>query len=412
MPSKKTEIAIVGTGAVGLITALTLATTCPFKITLFGRKLGGPNLTKDTRTTAFMPPSLNLFENIGILDRLLKNAAPLKGLRLIDDSGSLFRTPDCCFMADELGLRSFASNIPNSDLLSVLTEKIEASDQINWIANQDVSAISTTEDWVHLEYGDNCTIEAKLCIGADGRNSICRKSAGINSKQWSYEQSAIACGMEHKNRHNGISTELHRGTGPLTLIPLKEHHSSLVWSLKPEQANDMALKSDEEFISALTKASHNILGEITTVGKRVAFPISCLTVEKFAANRIALVGESAHALSPIGAQGLNLGVRDCAHLADCIKSQAQETRDPGHRAVITSYNQSRKIDVQSRTQATDILNKSLILPFLPYKIMRYAGLHLIKHLKPLREIIMQEGMGASKSGATLLNKISELEATN
>ena len=139
-----------------------------------------------------------------------------------------------------------------------------------------------------------------------------------------------------------------------------------------------------------------MLGEIKEISNRGSFPISCLTARTFARNRIALVGEAAHTLPPIGAQGLNLGVRDCAHLASCLKTSANGSADPGRLSVLNDYNKSRKFDVWSRTAGTDILNKSLLSTFLPFKAMRYTGLHLLNHLSPLRKLVMQEGIGAAR----------------
>ncbi len=404
-PIEKSDIAVIGAGPVGLITALSLAKQCPYQITLFGIRLSNDELAKDTRTTAFMRSSLNLLANIDVLSESLKTAAPLVGLRMIDDTGSLFRAPDCQFQASELELDAFAQNIPNTDLVTILSQKILDNPSINWISDSNVTKIEPQQDSVILSYADNKYLEVKLCIGADGRGSPSRTAAAIKSKSWQYDQSAISCTLMHEKPHRGISTELHRNTGPLTLIPLSENHSSIVWSLPPPIAKTTAALPDEEFCIELSKASHKILGKIQKVGKRTAFPISCLKVDAFAANRIALVGEAAHALPPIGAQGLNLGVRDCADLVNSIDENVQNTpnqSDPGAKAILDAYNKSRKHDVWSRTYSTDMLNKSLLYQFLPLKAARYAGLHLIKQLSPLRKLMMQEGLGGISNPAPLL----------
>lgn len=389
------DIAIIGTGPVGLITAITLAKETNFQINLFGPKPDENFLAKDTRTTAFMAPSIVLLEKCNIWSDCKENASPLKHLRMIDDCGSLIRAPDCHFSCDELNMTAFAQNIPNSDLNKALISHIENTYQIKWIETQAVTKVKNIDDTIEITTQENETYRAELCVGADGKNSICRSATGIKTTEWQYDQTAIACSFTHQSPHNATSTEIHRKTGPMTLIPLEEHRSSLVWSLTPQDAEKVVALDDQQFSSLLYENSHAILGTITSVEPRVAFPISGLKLEKFAENKIALVGEAAHVIPPIGAQGMNLGLRDAAHLAEILKDHA--SLKGKIQTIEAKYNVSRKSDIFSRTFVVDILNKSLLLNNISLKTMRSAGLTALRNFKQLRQMIMQQGLGDEQS---------------
>lgn len=398
------DIAIIGTGPVGLITAIALSQSSTHSICLFGPKPDQNQIAKDTRTTAFMAPSVTLLQNCKIWEKCKANASPLKNLRMIDDCGTIVRAPDCYFTAQELNMNAFAQNIPNSDLNSALISIIDTSSKIKWIETNAVTKVdhNALSNLVQIETASNEAYTASLCIGADGRNSICRKSAGLEAKSWQYNQTAIACTFTHSSPHNATSTEIHRSTGPMTLIPLEEYRSSLVWSLTPDEAKQVVSLNDEEFSQKLFEYSHSILGQITNVEPRVAFPISGLQLDKFAANRIALVGEAAHVIPPIGAQGMNLGLRDAAHLVNIFKNVSDLNQDLTH--YLDEYTNSRKSDIWSRTFVIDVLNKSLLMNYLPLKTLRSTGLNLLRSFKSLRQYIMQQGLGEDKSLPPLMRE--------
>ncbi len=399
MTDPANTIAIIGTGPTGLLAALAVADATAHKIILLGPCPTEQQRAKDTRTTAFMAPSLNMLENMDLWPELAASAAPLTHLRMIDDLGGLFRAPDCLFSANELDMKVFAQNIPNKDLLDCLITRIKASPDITWLETKAVTDIVSNDDsgeQTHtITTSEKNTCKAAFIIGADGRNSLCRKKSGITATPWRYDQTAIACSFSHEAPHNATSLELHRNSGPLTLIPLKEHHASLVWSLKPGEADRIGTLSDQEFASELTAATHAVWGKISSPGKRVAFPVSGLKVNKFAAKRIALIGEAAHVVPPIGAQGLNLGLRDIAYLTDCLINHPDLK---GNVARLESdYNENRSKDVWSRTTAIDWLNKSLVLSFLPLSAARIAGLNLLNISQTMRRSLMNAGLNGPDS---------------
>lgn len=396
------NISIIGTGPVGLISAIALSKMTDFKITLFGPKLSIDLLEKDTRTTAFMAPSIQLLDKCDIWKNCNQNASPLKHLRMIDDCGSLIRAPECYFSSQELDMPYFAQNIPNSDLNKALIEMILDENKITWIETEAVTNIENNKDNVLITTSEEKTHSADYCIGADGRNSICRQATSIETSKWDYDQTAIACAFTHSEPHKATSTEIHRTTGPMTLIPLEENRSSLVWSLTPKEASRITALDDDEFSSLLFENSHAILGEITSVEPRKAFPITGLKLDKFAENRIALVGEAAHVIPPIGAQGMNLGLRDAAHLIDILKN-AVSNHDLIAK-ITDEYNKSRKTDIMSRTFVIDMLNKSLLLNNISLRSIRTAGLTILRNFKSMRQMIMQQGLGDEMNLPSLMKK--------
>lgn len=398
--NKDYDIAIVGTGPVGLIAALALSylqnqqrgnQNNSHSIALIGPKPTPSQLAKDTRTTAFMQPSLTLLQNLGILAKVRQQAAPLRALRMIDDTGSLLRAPDCHFTAQEVGLPYFALNIPNQLLNTALLEEISRAPDVTWLETSAVTAIEQKANGLLFHLAERKNVTASFCIGADGRNSLSRIAASIETQDWSYDQTAIACAFTHSTPHHSTSIEIHRDTGPLTLIPLKEHHASLVWSLKPEEANRLVNAPEQDFIENLKQASLGFYGDINTIGKRVAFPIKGMKLSTLGQNRIALVGEAAHVVPPIGAQGLNMGLMDVACLIDAIMAQPSPGTAP--QQIIEGYNNLRLSDVHRRTQSIDFLNKSLLQDQLPYQLLRSLGLNLLNTAPPLRRLLMTQGLG-------------------
>lgn len=229
-------------------------------------------------------------------------------------------------------------------------------------------------------------------IGADGRDSLCRTAAGIATMAWRYDQSAIACNFTHSASHDDTCTELHRPAGPLTVVPLPGRESSLVWVERPHECARLLQLADQAFARELEERLQGLLGGIIRLTPRATFPLSGLTVRRFARHRIALIGEAAHLIPPIGAQGLNLGLRDIAALADNVTDAVQTGSDPGDENLLRSYDQARRSDVLSRTAAIDILNRSLLSAFVPIQALRGLALHAMGAVGPLRRFIMRQGV--------------------
>jgi 2-octaprenyl-6-methoxyphenol hydroxylase len=236
---------------------------------------------------------------------------------------------------------------------------------------------------------------AQLVVAADGRNSIAPAAAGIAVRTWTYPQSAIVTSFGHTRPHNAIVNELHRRVGPLTTVPLPGLRSSLVWAEEPQEAQRVTSLDSSAFADLLEDRLQGVLGRISEVGPRALFPLSGSTAERMAARRIALVGEAAHVIPPIGAQGLNLGMRDAAGLAECAADAHASGQDVGGSEMLAAYQRVRGADVAARTAAIDLLNRSLLTDFLPLDILRGTAAHILANSNTLRRLLMQGGLGAA-----------------
>ena len=242
----------------------------------------------------------------------------------------------------------------------------------------------------------------RLVIGADGRRSLCRDAAGIGFDQREYKQVALTVCLKHSRPHRDTSTEFHTPSGPFTLVPLPGNRSSLVWVLDPVEADAIAALDDAELSAEIERASHSILGKIEVEPGRGVFPLSVATASQFAAKRIALIGEAAHVIPPIGAQGLNLGLRDAATIGELAVAAHRAGDDIGGIDVLTRYDKMRRADVGTRTLAIDLVNRTLLTDFLPVQGARGLGLYLIDRIGPLRRALMREGVAPAAAQPRLM----------
>jgi 2-octaprenyl-6-methoxyphenol hydroxylase len=358
------DVAVVGGGPAGLATAIALA-QAGVSTALIARRAP----YADNRTTALLGGSVDFLGQLDVWPRCQDQAAALQAMRLVDDTGRLIRAPEVRFSSDEIGLDAFGYNIDNP---------IEAQDA-------DVA----------IRTAGGQSLSARLVVGADGRHSLCRDAAGIAVRRRALDQAALTFNIGHSRPHRNISTEFHTPQGPCVFVPLPGERCSVVWVASPREAERLIALDDEELSQAAETRSHSILGRIRIEPGRHLFPLGIEQPRQLAQHRIALVGEAAHVLPPIGAQGLNMGLRDAADLADIVREAVLSGEDPGAPAVLKRYHSARRADVASRAFVIDIANRSLLSDFLPVQSLRAAGLHLIGSLGPLRRLAMREGLAPS-----------------
>jgi 2-octaprenyl-6-methoxyphenol hydroxylase len=231
-------------------------------------------------------------------------------------------------------------------------------------------------------------ISASLCLAADGANSAMRKAVGIATDTWSYRQIAIATSFAHSMGHDNVSTEYHKSAGPFTTVPLPENRSSLVWMERPARAEALMAMRDGELAAEIQIETHGGLGLISNLGPRKSFSMKGLTARQFAKDRVILIGEAAHVVPPIGAQGLNMSLRDAALAADLILA----SKDAGSDSLMAEYNALRRAEVLPRQQLIDLMNKSLLLGLLPLEGARALSLSALHYLGPLKRFIMEHGL--------------------
>ena len=391
-----TPIIVAGTGPAGLIAALSLAGR-GLDVVLVGPETG----PEDGRTTALMGPALAFLDQIGVLATLEEHAAPLRAMRIVDATSRLIRSPLVTFRASEIGEEFFGLNIPNRYLNAALATAVASQSGIERRARM-VESWLVEPNRVTATLSDGASVEAALAIAADGRLSKARQAAGIAVSTRAYPQSALVLNFAHTRDHGFTSTEFHTETGPFTQVPLPGQRSSLVWVLRPETAAEMDGLDDLSLSRRVEDAMQSMLGRVTVEGRRQIYPLAATLPFRFAQNRVALVGEAAHVFPPIGAQGLNLGIRDVVDLTEII---SQFPNDPGSSEALAAYDRKRRPDILARAGAVNLLNMSLLSNMLPAQVARSAGLGMIGSFAPLRAFFMREGLKPGSGGASMLTDL-------
>ncbi len=373
------DIAVVGGGLAGLAAAAALGSEAASVLLI------APPRPADQRTTALLGPSIDALRRIGAWRRVA-SATPLRAIRIIDATGRLFRAPEVCFRSEDLDLEAFGYNVPNEDLLRALEEAA---------SGHGVSHLPAAAEGLHSrpEHAEVRTVsgavQARLVVAADGRASAMREAAGIPTRTKRYDQTALVTTLRHAWPHEDISTEFHTRSGPFTFVPLPGNSSSLVWVLDPGEAARLAALPPDELAREIETRSQAFLGAVTVEGPVQTFPLNSLAADRCAAHRLALVGEAAHVLPPIGAQGFNLALRDVAALAELV---AENSADPGSAAVTETYDRRRRADMATRIAAIDALNRTLLTDFLPAQAARSIGLYMLGSIPPLRRFLMRQGL--------------------
>lgn len=385
MPDKY-ETIVVGGGPAGLTAAIALAAG-GLATALIGKRPPHP----DNRTTALLGGSVTALETLGVWELCAAQSAPLRTMRIVDDTGRLWRAPEVKFEAGEIDLDAFGHNIANRDLIAALEQRAAALPNLRLI-DDEVTAVEPDDNAVTVTLKSGSQFSAALVVGADGRRSLCRAAAGIASDERAYKQVALTVIVRHSRPHRDTSTEFHTPSGPFTLVPLPGLRSSLVWVLDPLHADEIAALDDATLAVEIERASHSILGKIELEPGRGLFPLSAATAHKFAANRIALIGEAAHVIPPIGAQGLNLGLRDAATIGERATEAKRADNDIGGDIVLAAYDKQRRGDITTRSVAIDLFNRTLLTDFLPVQGLRGLGLYMLDKIGPLRRAVMREGI--------------------
>lgn len=377
------DIIVAGRGPAGLATACLLAGD-GWRLALIGQRQVGD----DPRTVALMQPSIRLLETIGLWPGTLRQATvPLKRLRIVDDTQSAVSAPELIFDSAEIGEEAFGWNIPLSLLIPALEERARQLGIA--MLEAEVTGADPGGSDVALRTSAGPALSARLIVAADGRGSILRDAAGIGTNAWSYDQVALATSFAHSGNHQNISTEYHRAAGPCTTVPMPDGRSALVWMERPARAAELMALSGQDLAREVQLAIHGELGLVSDIGRRRAFAMQGLVARQFAAHRIMLVGEAAHVVPPIGAQGLNMSLRDAAFAADHV----QGADDPGAPAHLAHYDRIRRRDIQPRQQVIDLMNRSLLSGYLALAGGRTLGLSLVANFPPLRRYIMKQGVG-------------------
>jgi 2-octaprenyl-6-methoxyphenol hydroxylase len=381
------DVFVVGAGLTGMAAAVGFARA--------GRRVisaGAAERLGQGRTVALLGPSVDFLVQLGVWPTPEPHAAPMRGLRIVDDTGSLFAPPPVEFRAREIGRDVFGWNVENAALADALESAAAAQPNLVRIA-ANAAAFDFARERATVTLADGRVFAAALVVGADGRASPSRRAAGIAVWTRRHPHSALTVLIAHARPHGDVSTEFHTRQGPFTLVPLPAapgapHRSSLVWAMSEAEAKRRAALDDAGLAAEIERQARSLLGAMRIEGERGIFPLARQSVRRFAATRLALVGDAAHAFPPIGAQGLNLGLRDVKALIAATLASA----DVGADDALRRYAARRAADVAFRTAAVAALNRSLIADCAPVDLARGLGLAALGAIPPLRRLTMREGV--------------------
>lgn len=382
----KSDIIIVGAGAVGLVAALLLAKQ-GFSISLLEQ--GDPKDhfkgdLVDGHTTALMNNSLSLLKRCDVWDEIEPYTQPMDVLRIKEQDGAFED-----FKASDIGKKTFGRNVPQTPLRAFLLKKVKQQKNITYVPNVELSDVDSG-----IVQSLKTTYEASLVIAADGRKSFCRQAIDVETIDRSYNQTALTFLVDHSLPHDNTSTEIHKIGGPLTFVPLPHNKSSVVWVHKAEEAEALLKLRKQELQQHLQDQSLGILGELTIKTAIVSWLLNALYAKKLYTHRLVLIGETAHGYSPVGAQGLNVSMRDIDTLVDLLVEGRRLGQDIGSEILLARYTRLRKVDTLKRFYGVDGLNFLIRTENNVAQSIREKGIKLISQIKPLKRFFMRQGMSS------------------
>ena len=399
------DIAIVGGGLVGLTASLACASKGAH-VVLIDRDDPAAHLDAafDGRASAIAGASYNMYRHLGIDAALSGHVQPITDILISDGEAGRAPSPlTLHFDGRDLGADTMGFMIENRRLRRALYEAVSNHQNISILAPADITDIETSPASARIAFSSSRQkdINAALLVAADGRNSYCRRRAGIEVDLIHYNQKAIVTTVEHEKPHNGVAHELFLPSGPFAILPITGNRSSIVWSDKSRAVDAAMALPDAAFAAELARRFGSFLGAVKPCAPRWAYPLSLQMAERYTNTRLALIGDAAHAIHPIAGQGLNLGLRDAAALADIVADNRAAGLDIGG-AGLSDFEVWRNFDNRTLAGATDIFTRLFSNNIAPIKHARRLGLGLIDRIPPARTFFMKEAAGHMGDLPTLL----------
>jgi 2-octaprenyl-6-methoxyphenol hydroxylase len=400
---KSQDIAIIGGGMVGLSLAIALGQS-GFDVTVIDADdpVVAVDPAYDGRASAIAHASQQALAGIGAWAGMAGEAAPILDIRVCDGNGRgrvspLFLHYDHRDLAPPGAAAPFGYIVENRVTRRALLRRLSDLGAVRHLAPARVEKLEREPAGcvVHLKGGER--IRARLAVGADGRESPTRSSAGIAATRWAYGQTGIVCTVAHEKPHGGVAHENFLPAGPFAMLPMTDdadgHRSSVVWTEGEALAPAMLALPDDEFSAALQRRFGDSLGRLRLKGGRWAYPLGLLFAQRIVDRRLALVGDAAHGMHPIAGQGLNLGLRDVAALAEVLVEARRLGLDPGDGTVLDRYERWRRFDTMLLLSVTDGLNRLFSNDIGPLRLARDLGLAAVNRVAPLKRFLMRHAMG-------------------
>jgi 2-octaprenyl-6-methoxyphenol hydroxylase len=390
--TERADVLIGGAGFAGLALAIALrqGLGSSFVVTVADPALGRAGA--DARASAIVAAARRLFETIGVWETVADGAQPILDMAITDSRlQDAVRPVFLTFGGDVEPGEPFAHMIENGPLIEALIAK--AKDEGVVLRPAAVADFDLAANRIEVRLSDGDTFAARLLVAADGARSTIRERAGIASHGWAYGQSSIVATVTHERDHHGRAEEHFLPSGPFAILPLKGRRSSIVWTEDAQEAERIVALPDPEFHAELERRFGLHLGEIAAVGLRRAYPLGLAMARAFIAERLALIGDAAHVIHPIAGQGLNMGLKDVAALAEVIVDAARLGLDPGSLAVLDRYQRWRRFDTMAMGIATDGLNRLFSNRSDVLRLARDVGLGLVDRLPAMKRLFIREAAG-------------------
>jgi len=404
MPRSDLDVLIAGGGFAGLTLAIALrqALGGSFLVAVVDPGLGCAAAGHDERASAIVASVRRLFETLGVWQGVAAEAQPILDMAVTDSRlGDAVRPTFLTFAGEVEPGEPFAHMIENRILVDALTAKArDLGVDLRSAAVTDFAAASANSrepspdrGRIDTRLSDAKALSARLLVAADGARSTIRSKAGIATHGWTYGQSAIVVNVAHERDHHGRAEEHFLPAGPFAILPLKGNRSSIVWTETTAEAERIMALPQPEFDGELEQRFKLHLGEIKVIGKRRAHPLGFFVARSFITERIALIGDAAHLIHPIAGQGLNMGLKDVAALAEVIVDAARLGLDPGSLDVLERYQRWRRFDTMAMGVATDGLNRLFSNRSDVLRLVRDVGLGLVDRLPALKRLFIREAAG-------------------
>lgn len=403
-PDRDFDVIVVGGGPAGCTMAALLG-RAGIKVACIDRDAPQKSLAPefDTRTTAISFGSRAILDRAGAWQGLESFACPIKDIKITDNGSPTLLQ----FFAKDVGADAFGWVIENRYLRKNLYAALN-HDNILHIAPKAITGYTVEEKYVDVALDDGTSLRAKLVIGADGRHSFTREWMGIETRGWSYNQRALVCLVHHDRPHDNIALEDFRGDGPFAVLPMLDddqgrHRSALVWTEHGPEKHSAIHWNQDVFQAALRERFPPCYGDVQVLGDKASYPLSLAHAHEYIGPRMALVADAAHGIHPIAGQGLNIGLRDIATLADILSDAKDNNIDLGNQDILRAYQRARRPDNMAMAAATDTLNKLFSNNRTSLRILRKVGLKVIERVPPAKQFFMRYAMGS----AGILSKTNE-----
>jgi 2-octaprenyl-6-methoxyphenol hydroxylase len=401
------DVLIAGGGFVGLALSLALAKLMgrDFRIVLVdAERLDPASLGKDdARASALSAGTVHLLEALGVWPALEAKAQPFISIEITDTPLEAELRPH--LVGFDAGLQSGepgAFMVENADLRRALAEAVLAESTIEIISPDSVTGFAVAPLAVTAILASGSEIEARLLVAADGKRSRLREQAGIKCVSWSYPQTGIVTTVSHSKPHHGKAVQHFLPSGPFAILPLKGNRSSIVWSEEKGRAAEIMAGDEANFLAELSLRFGDRLGAIELAGPRQSFPLDLQIARSFVRDRFVLIGDAAHAVHPLAGQGLNIGMRDVAALAEIVVEGGRLGLDIGSPVLLERYERWRRFDSALSATAMDGLNRLFSNDSAPLRALRDLGLGIVERTPPLKRFFVREAAGLTGDVPRLL----------